>query len=135
MVAARSLPVAPAEYIGTQPGFGSVPDFRLYNLTESIPGHPVGSTVSDDTLRRAGYVLPEFGPASENGAGCGLDVPAPLPTVANCPQSNVYREVVPHPSGGYTHAQPCDATRSTVREYRGWWSTRRAARAALDLIF
>lgn len=58
--------------------------------------------------------------------------PAPLPTVANCPDSLVHLEVVAHPTGGYTHAEPIDATRTTRRIYRGWWLTRKAAARSLD---
>ena len=53
-----SKPPAPAIYAGTQEGFGTIPPFRLYNLTANIPGHPAGSTVSDQTLLAAGYRLP-----------------------------------------------------------------------------
>lgn len=48
---------APAVYIGHQEapnGFG----FDLYNLTEAIPGHSQGSTVTDATLRKKGFYLP-----------------------------------------------------------------------------
>jgi hypothetical protein len=44
-------------------------------------------------------------------------------------------EVVPHPSGGYTLAAPVDATRSSVRVYRGWWARRAQAEAAMGSIF
>lgn len=84
MVAECTLPGAPAKFIGTQPGFGSVP--------------------------------------------------APLPSAQTCPRAMVSRAVVPHPAGGYTHALPRDATQSTVRDYRGWWATRRAARLAHDIF-
>lgn len=29
-------------------------------------------------------------------------------------------EIVPHPQGGYTRAEPVPGT--TIRIYRGWWS-------------
>ena len=47
----------PAKYIGTQhwPAGSSYPSLPLYNLLVSIPGHPIGSTVSLQTLNRAGY--------------------------------------------------------------------------------
>ena len=51
------LPIAPAVFIGTQT-LGAV-SFDLYNLTQDIPGHPVNSTVSGETLTKAGYRLPE----------------------------------------------------------------------------
>jgi len=31
---------------------------ELWNLTEDIPGHPEGSTVSRRTLEQAGYIVP-----------------------------------------------------------------------------
>lgn len=61
--------------------------------------------------------------------------PAALPTVANCPQSIVFMEVVRHPAGGWTIAEPIDATRSTQRIYRGHWNSKRAARGALESKF
>lgn len=64
-----------------------------------------------------------------------LAVPAPLPTAANCPGAMVFLQVVPHPTGGYTHAEPWDATVSTRRTYRGWWRRRRAAELALASKF
>ena len=49
-------PIA-ATYIGTQhwPAGSSYPSLPLYNLLVEIPGHPVGSTVSLQTLQQAGY--------------------------------------------------------------------------------
>lgn len=51
-------PLAPAIFLGLQPGAGAIPDFALYNLTAAIPGHPAGSTVSEHTLRSRGYSVP-----------------------------------------------------------------------------
>lgn len=51
-------PVAPAVFIGRQEGVGRIPAFDLFDLTEDIPGHPSGSTVSAMTLERAGFRLP-----------------------------------------------------------------------------
>ena len=47
----------PATYIGTQHWPTGMPyqPLPLYNLLVDIPGHPVGSTVSLQTLQRAGY--------------------------------------------------------------------------------
>ena len=47
----------PATYIGTQtwPAGTPYPSLPLYNLLVDIPGHPVGSTVSLQTLNKAGY--------------------------------------------------------------------------------
>lgn len=44
-------------------------------------------------------------------------------------------EVVPHPAGGWTVAHPLDATRSTLRTYRGRFFSRRRAEAALDNLY
>ena len=46
-----------ATYIGTQhfPKDCRQSSLLLYNLLEEIPGHPVGSTVSLQTLNREGY--------------------------------------------------------------------------------
>lgn len=65
----------------------------------------------------------------------GASAPAPLPVAAQCPAQRCALEVVPHPRGGWTIATPIDATQSSVRIYRGQFSTRRRARAALDAIF
>ena len=51
-------PLAPAVYLGYQPGYLHLPGFDLYQLTEDIPGHPKDSNVSGDTLRKLGYALP-----------------------------------------------------------------------------
>ena len=47
----------PAIYIGKQewPVGCRYPSLLLYNLLEEIPGHPVGSTVSLQTLMKAGF--------------------------------------------------------------------------------
>jgi hypothetical protein len=103
---ARKL--APAVYVGCQDGCGVVESFKLYNLTADIPGHPVGSTVSEQTLVAAGYIVPPGGAAA--------------PRLREA-------EVVRHPAGGWTHAVPVGA--GTVRVYRGNWPTRAAALVGL----
>lgn len=65
----------------------------------------------------------------------GRGEPAPLPTAAECPAQLVHLEVVGHPRGGWTLAEPINATTSSIRIYRGWWSNRAAAQAALDAKF
>ena len=47
----------PAQYIGTQHWPAGMPyqPLPLYNLLVEIPGHPVGSTVSLQTLNKEGY--------------------------------------------------------------------------------
>lgn len=74
-------------------------------------------------------------PVEYNRSAVAQSVPAALPGAADCRPPMVYLEVVRHPAGGYTHAEPIDATQSTQRIYRGWWRTRRAARRALDAKF
>jgi hypothetical protein len=49
------------------------------------------------------------------------------------PAQICFREVVQHPAGGWTIAEPIDATQSAARIYRGNWSDYRAAAAALNL--
>lgn len=61
-------------------------------------------------------------------AACQARVMAQIPA-APAPQLT-FLAVRRHPAGGWTHAAPVDATKSTVRIYRGWWSTKRAAVAA-----
>jgi hypothetical protein len=46
---------APAEFLGTQPGYLHLPPIELFNLLAPIDGYPVGSTVSRETLERRGY--------------------------------------------------------------------------------
>lgn len=62
---------APVRYLGLQRGIpGKVPDQALFNLTEDIPGHPKGSTVSRETLEKAGYEVPEAeNPSAEPSRG------------------------------------------------------------------
>jgi len=56
----KHRPLAPATYRFIQPGFGEVPSFDLWDLTENVPGHPAGSTVSSQTLLGLGYSLPDL---------------------------------------------------------------------------
>lgn len=46
---------APALFLGIQPGFGEVAAIELYVLLSPVGHHPVGSTVSRQTLERHGY--------------------------------------------------------------------------------
>jgi hypothetical protein len=60
MAVRRGRPVAPATYAGRwvpEPGT-KLPAWDMWNLTESIPGHCKGSTVSSMTLLLRGYRLP-----------------------------------------------------------------------------
>lgn len=60
-------PLAPATYCGVMT-HGDL-TVELWDLTEDIPGHPKGSTISESTLRDAGYSIPnrrlDTAPASE----------------------------------------------------------------------
>lgn len=50
-------PPAPATFLGIQDGFGIYPPIALYILQEQVGIHPVGSTVSRQTLERYGYFV------------------------------------------------------------------------------
>lgn len=110
-------PQAPAVFVGTQDGCGVFPSFALYNLTAEIPGHPVGSTVSAETLTAAGYAVPP---------SCTEVTPA---QVAAAPMPARCVEVVAHPRGGWTLAVPVGA--GSARIFRGNWDTQAAAWAYL----
>ena len=47
--------IAPAKFLGIQPGFESQAAIELYVLLSPVAHHPVGSTVSRQTLERHGY--------------------------------------------------------------------------------
>jgi hypothetical protein len=54
------MKTAPVQFIGTQSGFGVRPDFTLWNVTlEGWEGYSVGATISDETITRLGYAVPE----------------------------------------------------------------------------
>jgi hypothetical protein len=52
--------LAPATFLGyLERDVPGLPQWiELWNLTEDIPGHPEGSTVSRRTLEQAGYFVP-----------------------------------------------------------------------------
>ena len=62
----------------------------------------------------------------------GPGLPCRLPTADEVPAAMCAREVVRHPSGGWTIAQPIDATQSAARIYAGNWSSYAAALAAME---
>ena len=62
----------------------------------------------------------------------GPGIPCRLPTAAEVPAALCFREVVRHPAGGWTIAEPVDAPQSALRIYRGNWSTWGAALAAME---
>lgn len=48
-----------AIYVGLQAGFRKQPPIELYNLVAPVGKHPVGSTVSRQTLEKHGVDLPK----------------------------------------------------------------------------
>lgn len=50
----------PAVFLGIQPGFKHIPPVELYNLLAPIGHHPVGSTVTRNTLEAHGFKPPLF---------------------------------------------------------------------------
>ena len=46
---------APATFVGIQEGFAHLPAIELYTLLAPVGDHPVGSTVSRQTLELHGY--------------------------------------------------------------------------------
>ena len=63
MAAPRQAPQkrAPVTYKGMW-DMGAGKPLQLWNLTEDIPGHPKGSTLTGDTLMKYGYSVPEVNP-------------------------------------------------------------------------
>jgi hypothetical protein len=51
-------PVAPVTFLGMQQRAGGKPPLELYNLTQGIEGHPVGSTLTRETLEAKGFRVP-----------------------------------------------------------------------------
>jgi hypothetical protein len=49
------MKAAPAIFAGRQEGIGHFPDFDLFTLTEPVGHHPIGSTVSEQTLNQHDY--------------------------------------------------------------------------------
>lgn len=62
MPAFDALPYAPAKFIGVQDGFGLMPSIELYVLNAQVGEHPIGSSVSRQTLERHGYYVPPVAP-------------------------------------------------------------------------
>lgn len=56
--AAVAKPPAPAEFLGMEMADAPGGGFETYRLTEDIPGHGKGSSVSRATLEQAGYEVP-----------------------------------------------------------------------------
>jgi hypothetical protein len=51
-------PPAPVAWCGWQDCQGLMADFEQWTLTACIPGHPVHSTLSRETLEAAGFTVP-----------------------------------------------------------------------------
>ena len=66
---------APATFLGWQES-SKGPPVALYNLVQDVPGHPKGSTVAAQTLRRLGFEPPEPPPPP----GAPAPLPPPLPS-------------------------------------------------------
>lgn len=80
-----TLKDAPVTYAGFQPGFGKIPGFHLYNLTETIAPHLVkGSTVTENSLNEAGFKVPDSVKAMQSGQGFRASLRSP--TVFNTRQ-------------------------------------------------
>jgi len=62
MAAPEFPPTAPATFIGIQDGFGILPPIELYTLDAPVGIHPIGSSVSRQTLEKHGYSVPPFSP-------------------------------------------------------------------------
>lgn len=62
----------------------------------------------------------------------GPGLPRRLPQAHEVPAVMCFREVVRHPAGGWTIAEPIDATQSAARIYAGNWSTYAGALAAME---
>lgn len=79
-------------------------------------------------------ILPVTLASEQSAAAPERRGPAPLPTADQLPPQLCFREVVPHPAGGWTIAQPVDATRSTRRLYRGRWAKHEDALEAMEAL-
>ena len=53
-----TAPLAPVVWAGWQDCQGLMADFEQWTLTAEIPSHPVGSTLSRQTLKEWGYTVP-----------------------------------------------------------------------------
>ena len=53
----KGKPMTPlnVKYVGLQQGYGKTPAFHLYNVLEEVPRLALNSTLSEHTIRAAGY--------------------------------------------------------------------------------
>lgn len=95
-VEAGSMGNAPANFLGVQEGLPSrgVPDIELYNITQDIPGHPAGSTVSRRTLEANGYTVPQ-----RDAAPTPTLLSSPIEEVPQSTPEFLYRETYPTRTG------------------------------------
>jgi hypothetical protein len=95
-VAPGSLGQAPAVFRGVQEGLPSrgVPDIELYNITQDIPGHPAGSTISRRTLEANGYTVPQ-----RDLAPTPTSLSSPIEEVSQATPEFLYRETYPTRTG------------------------------------
>ncbi len=95
--------VAPVEYLGIQQieNNPSDKDFHLWNLTKDIPGHPEGSTVTSETLKKLGYEVPDpLESLKDQLTKARIDLIGRKPTQPNALQEQSPAEVpVLNPSG------------------------------------
>jgi len=70
-------PPAPATFLGTQKGYKTIPDYDLYDLTQDLPGHPKGSTVTRETLEDAGFTVPPKPPLPPGKSLVPFEPPEP----------------------------------------------------------
>ena len=76
---AKTSKPAPAEFLGIE-GEGSPKAFESYRLTEDIPGHVKGSSVSRKTLEDAGYTVPPISQPAAQKPGPNIGVSKPQAT-------------------------------------------------------
>lgn len=111
---------APATYVGFQPGSTTIPGFDIFNLTEDIPGHTKGSTVSRQTLEEAGFTVPPAPVADPNSGPIGTSLEPRNPQVAPDAVSPVLSEArqPPAPPNFETATAPeVDAWENAVRQF------------------
>jgi hypothetical protein len=80
-------PPAPAVFVGLQEGLPAaggrpaIAGFEIFNLTQDIPGHSKGSTVTRETLEKAGFDVPPRTPEGALAAAAAPTTP-PEPIIA-----------------------------------------------------
>lgn len=116
-------PLAPATFHAIQEGIpeAGIKDIELYNLTQDIPGHPKDSTVSRETLEKAGYRIPAEEHTAKEDLGPLTEPPGPMEfgdlkePHPNSIQRNVVKDIVPE-LRKETTSIPREATSTDVEE-------------------